>query len=1626
MIWENLKNSLLEDLDKLIDSRAVAADRDSLKNLSAAFYRRFAAEDMHGRSVENLYGCLYHLLRYMRDWTGLEPKVSFFNPELQSHGWESSNTVLAIVCQGIPFVTASLRGEINRRNLPIHIIASSNLAVRRSPEGTLLEVLGHSEESLQDCSSEAMVYFELARHSRPQDLDELKQTLLEILAEVALVVDDFPSMVERLDEVSDVIRGSECVANELREEAAEFLGWLRQQHMTMLGYEYLIVEGTGRNKVIRTCEESALGLLRGRDTRGVADLEADLSCMSQDELHRRQLSFSKSRMRSRVHRLTYPDYVEARVFDEAGELIGQHRFIGLYTSSVYTMNPKYIPILRRKVRAVMEMSNMDWAEHETRELARVLELYPRDELFQSSIVDLYATVNAINRIQERRQTRLFVRKDVHGKFVSCIVYVPRDRYTTELRETIEHILTGAFQAEESEFTTHFSESILVRCHFVLRVNPAVPLDYEEGELEDQVVQATLAWEDRLAIRLVEEYGEELGHQYSALLGQGFPAGYRDDFDPRMAVADIRKFLRLVHGERLAMSLYRQAEDESDVLRLRLYHSGESLPLSDVLPILENLGLRVTTERPYGVRASDGERYWVQEFTMRYKLAQNVDLEEVKEEFEDAFARIWFGESESDSFNRLLIGTRLNWREIALLRAYARYLRQLQFPYSVEYIAETMADHLHITALIVELFLTRFSPVFDGDEDWRGERELDVEQRILESLEQVQNLGQDRIIRQYVKVIKASVRTNFFQQEAGGGLKPYISIKLKPASIPDVPEPVPMFEVYVYSPRVEGVHLRGGKVARGGLRWSDRQEDFRTEVLGLVKAQQVKNAVIVPVGAKGGFVARQLKADMSRDEVQQEGIACYKLFIRGLLDLTDNRGEVSVIRPPHVVAKDDDDPYLVVAADKGTATFSDIANGLSAQYDFWLGDAFASGGSAGYDHKKMGITAKGAWVSVQRHFREMGLDVQNTDFTVVGIGDMAGDVFGNGMLLSKHIKLVAAFNHRHIFIDPDPDPAASYEERCRLFELPRSGWSDYSAELISEGGGVFSRDAKSIPVSQQMSDLFDIQVAQLTPVELISRLLKARVDLLWNGGIGTYVKASTETHFDVGDKANDALRVDGGDLRCRVVGEGGNLGMTQLARVEYALAGGRSNTDFIDNAGGVDCSDHEVNIKILLNAVVARGDLTEKQRNLLLEEMTESVSSLVLDNNYHQVQAISLVEMQAEERFGEYHRFIENMEEMGQLNRALEFLPSDDELVERRTRGQPLTRPELSVLVSYSKGILKERLIDSDLGLDPQLANAVKTAFPERLAVEYGEEILNHRLHREIMCTQVANDIVNRMGLNFVMRQGKATGASVADVARAYTTVMEIFRLRELWDWIELLDLKVATDVQMDMMLKLIRLVKRATRWLLRNRRHELAPTPLIEEFRQGLEQLGGAYPQMLRGRAQEQYQAMLERYLEQGVGEELAVRVSGTHLVYTALGIIQAAGESDASLEDVASLYFAMGERLELDWFGSQILAANVENEWQAMARDTYLEDLEWQQRTLAVGALQHLREDRNLLGCMQRWEQQEAHLLQRWQSMLTDLHAASPPDFAMFAVANRELLDLAQSSKRGGSQAGDPKSETA
>lgn len=1606
---------LLAGVTQVLQERAPEPHQQAVIELAKQIFSGQLAEDYGNRESSSLAASVMGSWAFIQQLDPDTPKVRIFNPDFQKHGWQLNQTVVTILCRNTPFLTDSVRGELNRRNLYIHLINSTVFTCIRDSKNQLLELLPARSVAKakkgQRCSEEALLIFEIGRCTDKQELAEMRATLEAILAEVLLVVDDFQAMLALMESAQQELVSVPAQSRISQAEAQAFVEWIRSGFYTFLGYEYLDVSYEGDNAVASSRQGAQLGLLKIRNSYGHIELTQALNNSAQQSDAMTPVVFGKSSLRSRVHRLSYPDYIMLRVYDSQGKVIGEHRFMGLYTSPVYTLTPKQIPIIRQKFKEVLDRSDLDPTSHKGKDLARVLDVFPRDELFQSSVDELFNTTIAVNQIQERRQVRLFVRRDSLGKFVNCLVYTPRDIYRTELRVKIQDLLCNAFGAKESEFTTYFSESVLTRTHFVLRVDPRNKPEVDLNALEEEVVKVTMSWKEYLKQYLIEEFGDEQGSELVEQYAEGFSPGYMDDFEPRAAIDDIKKFLALDAPENtddIAMSLYRRLGEDDKTLHFRLVHFDRALSLSDVMPILENLGLRVETEHPYGIKRKDGRSIWVHEFGLTFNYGSAIDINKVSDIFQESFLRIWEGDADNDAFNKLILGSQLGWRQIAMLRAYARYMKQTQVNFSLEYIAETLSNHLDITAQIVDYFNARFDTVA-SDRD-----EKVIRKAILDSLDSVENLTEDRIIRQYLAVIKATLRTNYFQRDSSGEYKTYISFKLSPRDIPDIPLPVPMFEIFVYSPRVEGVHLRGGKVARGGLRWSDRHEDYRTEVLGLVKAQQVKNAVIVPTGAKGGFVAKHLPSG-DREAIQAEGIACYKIFIQGLLDVTDNLVNGEIAPPKDVVRKDEDDSYLVVAADKGTATFSDIANEISRQYNFWLGDAFASGGSVGYDHKKMGITARGAWVSVQRHFREMGINVQETDFTVVGIGDMAGDVFGNGMLLSPHIQLVCAFNHLHIFIDPNPDAAKSFVERQRLFNLPRSSWEDYDAALISKGGGVFRRSAKSIKLTPQMKARFAIDADQLTPTELIHAILKAPVDLLWNGGIGTYVKASSESHADVGDKANDALRVNGSELRCKVIGEGGNLGVTQLGRIEYALHGGRSNTDFIDNAAGVDCSDHEVNIKILLNGVVASADMTEKQRNVLLESMTDSVASLVLDNNYRQTQAISLAERDVLLRAGEYRRLIHNMEASGKLNRQLEFLPSDETLLERKaSHNRGLTRPELSVLVSYVKSQLKESLVDDSLASDPYINRIVETAFPAKLREDFSPQLQEHRLRKEIIATQLANDLVNNMGITFIERLSQSTGVSNVEIARSYVIARDVFAMPAYWDKVEALDYQVDASVQMDMMAQLMRLVRRASRWFARNRRGNVDAAVEIDSFRDEVAMLREKLPELVRGNQKAQMEAMLQSYLDKGVEVDLANFIAATREVYPFLGIIEAAHTLNASTEKVAELYFALSEKLELDWFAKQISDLKIDNYWQAMARESYRDDLEWQLRNLTVGAMRHICEGGDVDACLDRWMEQQHHLVDRWQAMLAELHATEMQEFAMISVAIRELLDLAQSSKYG------------
>ncbi len=1611
-MYKTVNKDVHPQVAKLIERLSQAVPKDqarAIEQFTHVYYAATPVQELDSRKVDDLYGATLACWSFLQKTKGTS-KVRVFNPDFEEHGWQSAHTIVEIVHKDLPFLVDSIRMELNRREMSIHFINHAVISLNRNEDGQLDLKNSFNQEASQD---EAVIYIEVDLHTDEKVLKELTESLKDILKEICLLVDDYQDFKDKSQEAVQWIK--ESVGPFTKKDTGEamaFMEWLIDNHFTFLACEDFEVTTKNDKTLITRDNKTVSGIFKhsphGPDQVVVDELTESLKNLI---LSPQLVTMSKSGRRSRIHRPAYPDYVIVKHIDKNGQVLGGRRFLGLFTSNVYSETPFNIPIVRNKALAVIKRSGLESISHNGKELHHILEVYPRDELFHTDVEQLTETAVGILNIQERRRTKIFIRCDALNKFLSCVVYVPRDLYSTELRQRMQAILVDAFAPKDVEFTTFFSESILARTHFSLRLDPSKVVDFDSARIEKDIQDVARSWQDDLMSALVDGVGEEKGNQYFQAYRNAFAASYREEFTSRTAVVDIQHVSTIVDDQDIAMSLYRNVADSGSVFKFKLYKPNDLLPLSDVIPILENLGLRVIGENPYGLTRTDGKQFWIHDFTLVYTFSDNIDLHESKEQFQDAFRAIWFGKAENDSFNRLLLGAKIDWREVALLRAYARYMKQIRFGFSESFIADTLCKYPGLSSFIIRFFQARFDITHTNvDAQQKALKKLDA--IFSDELDLVESINEDRIYRRYHELISATLRTNFFQKNSDGELKRYFSFKLSPHDISDMPLPKPMFEIFVYSPRVEGVHLRGGKVARGGLRWSDRFEDFRTEVLGLVKAQQVKNSVIVPVGAKGGFIAKCLP-EGDRDAFLAEGIECYKTFISGLLDITDNLLDGEVIPPQQVIRHDEDDPYLVVAADKGTATFSDISNGIAIERGFWLGDAFASGGSVGYDHKKMGITAKGAWVSVQRHFRERGIDVQNDDFTVVAIGDMAGDVFGNGMLCSEHIKLVAAFNHMHIFIDPEPkDVAASFKERKRLFELPRSSWTDYEAGLISEGGAIFKRSAKSIEISSQMKSCFHIQADKLSPNDLITALLKAPVDLIWNGGIGTYVKASSESHADAGDKANDSLRINGKQLQAKVIGEGGNLGITQRARIEYGLhKEGSSFTDFIDNAAGVDCSDHEVNIKILLNTLVNAGDLTVKQRNIFLEEMTDQVSEQVLMNNYRQTQAIALAYREAKTRTNEYRRLMNELEEQGKLNRDMEFLPSEDELDERKSQQQGLTRPELSVLISYIKGDLKEQLNDPDISNNEYLAKSIESAFPQALVDRFPQALYDHQLRSEIVATQLANEMVNRMGITYVNRMRDSTGADISTIVKAYAAARDVFRMNDLWHQIEALDYKVSSEIQEKMMSSLMRLVRRASRWFLRNRRREINVPDEVARFRDRAVDISTHLSELLAGEGKQVWQKFYDQLIKAGVPKELAGTVAGTNNMFSALSIIEGAEQTQRSAEDVAATYYKVGCNLDLEWFLEQLNAMPVLSHWQALARETYRDDLDWQQRTLTVSVINTMPEG-DIKARMDRWLSLSEPMISRWRNMVAELRESQIDDFSVFSVALRELLDLAQASR--------------
>ncbi|MDP9064966.1 MAG: NAD-glutamate dehydrogenase [Pseudomonadota bacterium] len=1612
---------------RLIDAIAKAAGklpkglRGSLRGANIqrflrAYFANVESEDLTGRDPRELAVVALSHLRFAHQRRS-RALVRVFNPTQREDGYGSPHTVVEMVNDDMPFLVDSIGLALGQRALTLHFLAHPVFAVARDGAGGLSSIQERGRRLDGDAVDkkrrlESFQHIEIDRIVDPTILRALQTEIERAMQDLRVACADWEKMRAAARQASDEL--NKLLRFDPRDvsETQALLGWMLNRHFTFLGYREYRLHGAAGAETLEPLPQSGLGILRPRHRRPNGALRtrilaADIRRQSRSRL---LALVTKANFQSTVHRPGYLDYIGIKHFGPKGELIGERRFLGLWTSVAYSANPRDIPMVRHKVAQVVQHFALAADSHDGKALQHILENFPRDELFQSSVPELIKVVTGIFGLQERPRVRLLMRRDPFRRFYSCLVYVPREKYNTQVRQRIERVVREEFNAFDMESQVQIAESNLARIHIVARTLPSESERADTAGLELRIAAAVRSWADSFKTSLFARFDEGYALQLFATYAQAFPAAYTEDFSGDPAALDV-SFLEALEKEpgRLHLDIYRSDAKRKDKFFLKIFRNQDAIPISDLLPMLENMGLKVIAERPYELEFADQRRAWIQDLELLMQAPSAIKPDALDREIKSAFTAVWTGRMDSDTFNQLTLTTGISWRMVTVLRAYCRHLLQAGLPFSQGYIAQVLVSNSTLARAFADLFETRFDPRLAQAARRSALNRLD--HRIRAGLEAVKGSDEDRILRALWNTISATVRTNAYQSTAAATHKDYLSFKMESQRLRELPLPKPQFEVFVFSPRMEGVHLRMGHVARGGIRASDRREDFRTEVLGLMKAQQVKNTVIVPVGAKGGFVVRR-PAVADREAQQAEVVACYQTLIRGLLDITDNIVNDRIIPPADVVRHDGDDAYLVVAADKGTATFSDIANAISNEYGFWLGDAFASGGSAGYDHKKMAITARGAWECVKRHFREIGIDIQNQEFSVAGIGDMAGDVFGNGMLQSKRIRLIAAFNHQHIFIDPQPDAARSFKERERLFRLPRSSWDDYSRAAISKGGGVFPRNAKSLTLSREVQAVLELP-PQATPTEIIKAILKLHVDLLWNGGIGTYVKADGESNSDVGDRSNDALRIDARELNCKVIGEGGNLGFSQLGRIEYARRGGRLNTDFIDNSAGVNCSDVEVNLKILLNGAVRDGEMTRAARNRLLVQMTDEVAALVLRNNYLQSQALSTAEFQSKERLGESAYVIRALERSGDLNRGLEYLPSEEEIAERRKAGEGLTRPELAVTLSYGKIWLYKALINSNVPEDDYLSAELARYFPTPVQQRFAARLKRHRLRREIIATAITNSLINRMGPVFPVRAQDDTGAEPAAIARAYSIAREVFAVRDIWTQIEALDNASPAAVQYTAMFQTTRLLRHASYWLLENRRKDLDIERAVRRYAKPVAELSRDLGSVLSATERARLQVLRSRLIEQHVPEGLAIRIASLDTLHCALDVVEAAMASRLKVGFAAAAYFDIRERVGLTWIKDQIDGLPAEGHWQAVARGTLSDNLYELQRKITSAVL--ACSGASPAARVDRWLSAHSGAVDSLKRIVVDVRTGAATDFATLSVALQAVRRLVQDGVHAG-----------
>ena len=1610
---------------RLAASPALHSD---LAELIELYYRLVPAEELGSAEPAELAAAVRSHLALAADRVPGRALVRLLNPILAGDGWSSRDTVIQIVTDDMPYLVDSVGAELARIKVSVRRLVHPIVVVRRDLTGTLREVITGSnpDEAPPDALVESWMYVNVDRIADPDRARQVEQRLLTMLTDVREVVEDTQRMAGvayalayKLDTAPPPLPAEEVA------DGAALLRWLAGGHFTFLGYRrYELVwqstgdPGDGATPGLRAVLASGLGVLR-KDSVAARALSTGPGV---DPLARNLLVLTQASAPATVHRPVYPHYIGVKTFNERGEVSGEHRFLGVLATTALHEDVMHIPVIGRRVLELIHRAGVPLDSYSGQRMLEVLQTYPRAELFSTDPDSLYQVVIGVLSLSQRRTLRLFCRRDPYGRFFSCLVYLPRDRYTTTARLAMQDVLMRDLHGTGVEYSAQVGESVHARVHFTVHSDPGdstVPTRPDVRAITERLEDAVRTWDDRLLDATLTSGAAtvDLARRYLAV----FPQAYKEDFDAATALADICRLeaLDAQDGLDLCFDLSRGAKPGEG--RLKLYLAGLRITLSHVLPVLQQMDVEVDDERPYEVVRSDGVHCWIYNFGLQVDatlLAQLAghDVEDMQRRFCDAFVAAWRGACEVDGFNALVLRAGLDWRQAAVLRGYVRYLRQARSPYSQHYVEEVLLAHSGIAAALVALFEVRFDPVLDAAT--RDIRHDELTGQIATMIDGVAGLDVDRILRSLLTLIRATLRTNHYVSDSDGSPRPYLALKLDPKAVPELPEPRPAFEIFVCSPRVEGVHLRFGLVARGGLRWSDRREDFRTEVLGLAKAQAVKNAVIVPAGAKGGFVVKHPPTPtgdprLDREALQAEGIACYQMFVSGLLDLTDNLINGISRHPDQLVCHDGDDSYLVVAADKGTATFSDIANEVAASHRYWLGDAFASGGSAGYDHKALGITARGVWESVKRHFRELGVDVQTEDVTVVGIGDMSGDVFGNGMLCSEHIRLLAAFDHRHVFVDPDPDPASSYSERRRLFGLPRSSWDDYDRSLISAGGGVWPRSAKRVPVSAQMCRALGISggisgcISELSPPELIRAILLSPAQLLFNGGIGTYVKAATEAHADVADKANDAVRVDGAQLRVRVIAEGGNLGLTQRGRIEFARAGGQINADAIDNSAGVDCSDHEVNIKILLDRLVTEGVLSAGERRTVLAEMADEVAALVLAHNVDQNTQLGLSREYAASMVSTHGRLVTYLEERHGLDRRLAILPTRTQWQARESAGEGLTSPELSTLMAHVKLGLTSEVLATGLPDAEVFRARLPEYFPAPLRDRFAGAIREHPLRREITTTLLVNEVVDRGGITYAYRLAEELAVSAADAVRAYSVAVVVFDLRAAWQAIADLSNPVPLAVADDMMLAVRRLLDWASRWLLLNRPQPLAVGAEIDRFRPTVQALVPRVPDWLVGREADNVAVAARRLAQQGVPDELARRVSAGLTSFGLLDVIEVAELTEHNVEQVARLYYALSAHLDIDRMQSLVSELERGDRWHGLARLALRDDLYAALREITLDALRTGNAGSDPATTIAAWEQENSSRLSRARTTLDEISDAGSLDLATLSVAVRALARL-------------------